>query len=48
MPDDEVRSEKRYELGSFAFLRSGWWILHIVAILAVFYLGWAMGNMVFR
>lgn len=49
---DEFRhnteTDNAIELGSFSFLKSGWWILHIVAIVAVFYLGWAFGGALFR
>ncbi|MGI6469143.1 MAG: hypothetical protein GXZ09_06840 [Syntrophomonadaceae bacterium] len=44
----ETKEAKDIELGSFAFLRSGWWVLHIVAIAAVFYLGWMFGGSIFR
>ena len=36
--EDEVRD--RLELGTWGFLRSGWWILHVVAIIVVAYLGY--------
>jgi len=29
----------RMNLGTYAYLRTGWWVLHVVAIAAVFYLG---------
>ncbi len=35
---DDVR--EKLELGTWGFLRSGWWILHIVAIIVVAYLGY--------
>jgi hypothetical protein len=38
--EDDVRSEQHYELGTWGFLRLGWWVLHVVAIVAVFY--WAI------
>ncbi len=30
----------RMDLGTWGFLRAGWWILHIVTIVAVAYLGY--------
>ncbi|MEN6389972.1 MAG: hypothetical protein ABFD04_06110 [Syntrophomonas sp.] len=48
MENEEVKRENNYELGSFQFLRSGWWVLHVIAIVAVFYLGYLFGGMLFR
>lgn len=31
---------KEPELGSWAFLKAGWWIVHIVSITAIGYLGY--------
>lgn len=36
--EDDVR--EKLELGTWGFLRSGWWVLHIVAIIVVAYLGY--------
>ena len=33
------------DLGAWGFLRTGWWILHIVAILAVGYIGYWIAMM---
>ncbi|MDA8442808.1 MAG: hypothetical protein M0Z55_10595 [Peptococcaceae bacterium] len=38
MPDEDIRD--RIDMGTFGFLRSGWWVLHVVAIVAVAYLGY--------
>jgi hypothetical protein len=27
------------DLGTYSYLQTGWWILHVVAIAAAFYLG---------
>lgn len=35
----------RIELGTWGFLRTGWWVLHVVAILVVAYLGYWFGRM---
>lgn len=32
-----------YDLGTFRFLKVGWWVWHIVAIAGVFYLGYLYG-----
>jgi len=47
MEDREIRTEEGYDLGTFNFLKAGWWILHIVAIVGVFYLGYLYGGSVF-
>lgn len=46
--EDNVRDEQHYELGTWGFLRLGWWVLHVVGIVAVFYLGYLYGASVFR
>ncbi|MGI6488010.1 MAG: hypothetical protein GX964_02195 [Syntrophomonadaceae bacterium] len=48
MPDDQTRSDIDMELGTFHFLRTGWWIFHIIAIAGFFYLGWLYGGAIFR
>lgn len=40
----EIRSESGYDLGTFNFLRVGWWALHLIAIAAVAYLGYWYGT----
>jgi hypothetical protein len=40
---DDVRNTM--DLGNWAFLRTGWWVLHIIAILAVGYIGYWIGVM---
>jgi hypothetical protein len=30
----------RMDLGTWGFLRSGWWVLHVVGIIVVAYLGY--------
>ena len=37
MPEDV---KDRTDLGTWGFLRTGWWILHIVGIVVVAYLGY--------
>jgi hypothetical protein len=33
------------ELGTWAFLGTGWWVLHVVGILAVGYIGYWIAGM---
>jgi hypothetical protein len=44
---NEVQTRDGYDLGTWAFLRTGWWILHIIAIVGLFYLGYLYGARVF-
>lgn len=44
---NRVRNEEGYDLGTFNFLKAGWWILHIVAIVGIFYLGYLFGGSIF-
>lgn len=44
----EVKSTESYELGTFEFLKTGWWVWHVIAIIGVFYLGWVFGGAIFR
>lgn len=37
----------RYDLKTWGFLQTGWWILHILAIVLVFYLGYLFGPELF-
>jgi hypothetical protein len=39
----ELQSRDGYDIGTWHFLKTGWWILHIVAIGIVFYIGYAIG-----
>ncbi len=43
----DIKSAENYDLGTFEFLKAGWWILHVIAIAAVFYLGWLWGGRIF-
>lgn len=45
--DTNVRHEDGYDLGTFNFLQAGWWILHVIAIAGVFYLGYLFGDAIF-
>lgn len=38
MADDEVK--KNVELGTWGAFRTGWWVLHVIAILLVGYIGY--------
>jgi len=46
--EDQVRTDAPMDLGTFHFLRTGWWIFHIIVIVGIFYLGWLYGGSVFR
>jgi len=37
--ETKERSHNVLDGTTWEFLRGGWWVLHIIAILAVFYLG---------
>lgn len=43
--DDQSNATKTggYDLGSFEFLKAGWWVWHIIAIAGIFYLGYLYG-----
>jgi len=43
----DLRTQDGYELGTFHFLKTGWWVLHLIAIAIVFYLGYAYGARIF-
>jgi len=45
--NNDIRTDEGYDLGTFNFLKAGWWILHVVAIAGVFYLGFLYGGSVF-
>ncbi len=40
---DEIKKIDR-NLGTWGFLRTGWWVLHIAAIALIFWLGMWMAN----
>jgi len=46
--NNEVKTANDYDLGTFRFLRVGWWVWHVVAIGIVFYLGYLYGGSLFR
>jgi hypothetical protein len=49
LENDEVKTRNNdMELGTFEFLKTGWWVLHVIAILGVFYLGYLFGGSIFR
>lgn len=35
---NETKTEG-YDLGTFNFLKAGWWVWHVIAIVGIFYLG---------
>ncbi len=40
--NNEVKT-KDYDLGTFEFLKTGWWVWHVIAIALLFYLGYLYG-----
>ncbi len=40
---DQLNNDDRH-LGTWAFLRPGWWIVHVAAIVLIFWLGMWMGG----
>lgn len=43
----DIKTKDDYDLGTFSFLKVGWWVLHLIAIAIVFYLGYAYGAKIF-
>jgi hypothetical protein len=39
MDGSEIRSADGYDIGTWHFLKAGWWVLHIVGIAGTFYVG---------
>jgi hypothetical protein len=48
MEGSEMKEKDGYELGTWGFLKTGWWILHVVALAVVFYLGYLYGASLYR
>jgi hypothetical protein len=44
---EEDRGMTPVELGTWSFLRPGWWVLHVVGIVGVFWLGSLYGKNIF-
>ncbi|NLO21125.1 MAG: hypothetical protein GX119_03905 [Syntrophomonadaceae bacterium] len=44
---DRMTTKEGYDLGTFDFLKTGWWVWHIIAIAGVFYLGYVFGGSIF-
>lgn len=47
MEDHATKTEEGYDLGTFNFLKAGWWVLHVVVIVGLFYLGYLYGGTFF-
>ncbi len=43
----QMATQEGYDLGTFQFLKAGWWVWHIIAIAGVFYLGYIFGGSIF-
>ncbi len=43
----QMATQDRYDLGTFRFLKAGWWVWHLIAIVGVFYLGYILGDSIF-
>jgi len=39
----ELRSNDGYDIGTWHFLKAGWWVLHVISIAVVFYIGYMLG-----
>lgn len=48
MEGSEIKTKDSYDIGTFHFLKAGWWVLHIITISGMFYLGYLYGASVFR
>lgn len=48
MESTSMKNADGYDIGTWHFLKTGWWVLHVVGIAAVFYVGWLFGGSVFR
>ena len=47
MADNELKTEDGFDIGTFHFFNTGWWIFRILVIDAVFYLGYLFGDSIF-
>lgn len=43
----QMATQDGYDIGTFHFLKAGWWVWHIIAIAGVFYLGYIWGGSIF-
>jgi hypothetical protein len=43
----QMDSPQGYDMGTFRFLKAGWWVWHVIAIVGVFYLGFVFGGSIF-
>ncbi|MDO4540792.1 MAG: hypothetical protein Q4B48_06830 [Syntrophomonadaceae bacterium] len=41
--DSGIQTQDGHDLGTFNFLRAGWWVAHVIFIAVVFYIGWMFG-----
>ncbi len=48
MDDHSEKTIDSSDLGTWQFLRPGWWFLHAVSIIGLFYLGFLFGDIMFR
>jgi hypothetical protein len=48
MEGNELKTKDAYDIGTFHLLKAGWWVLHVIAIGVVFYLGYLYGASVYR
>jgi|GEM_PF-322073 len=47
LADNELKTQDGYDIGTFHFLKTGWWIFHVIVIALVFYLGYLFGDSIF-
>lgn len=45
--ENQLKTDEGYDLGTFHFLKAGWWIWHIIAIVGIFWLGYLYGGSIF-
>lgn len=43
----DIEEKHPVNLGSWSFLQPGWWILHLVSVVFLFYLGYLLGRPIF-
>lgn len=47
MEENRNQGMTKVDPGTFSFLQAGWWVLHVIAIAGIFYLGYLYGHRVF-
>ncbi|QGT98862.1 hypothetical protein SYNTR_0269 [Candidatus Syntrophocurvum alkaliphilum] len=47
MEENQVKTDDGLDIGTFHFLKTGWWIFHVIIIALTFYLGYLYGGAIF-